>query len=346
MYRMAISYDAWDQAIESAIAALPEAGITERTQQFLRRFPDALSQFRSKLAKTVLVKPLAEFQEHPTYLLRFLLAEWKDEETKTFRNDLNEIMTQSTMRIANSQKWRNGAGENWSRWGHNNMDELYENYRTSAEQEQKLNDWFFSRFLGLDVMGHPLHYDLIATTHEDKLALPMAIRRVLNNEHTLRSRIVLLNPPPESVRNGTPILPGSSRRADVLTNPILGCTWILDARKLSIWYASSIFKLANVLIDNAIKLTSAHYPEQGYRSRVINLGVAFGTMYNVLIKITPPTTQATTKCYIGNEALPEIVGSWEKVPEMFKKSGVTRLTPAEEDRFEEDLGPFAAARRT
>lgn len=335
-----MNYQAWDVAIQDAIRALPELEATTRSQKFIKQFPDALTQFRAKLGQTTLEIPLADFQKHPTFLLRWLLAQWKDEDAKVLRTDLTLIMSKSAALIQNTQAWRAGRGDCWKTWGFKNMDDMYNNLETPPEEAAKLQSWFFQRFYGLDASCHPVHFELLPATYEADLILPLSIRRIVNNEHTLRHRVPLLNPSPESVRNDITISPESSKRADVLSNPILGATWVLDARKLSLWYGSAIYKTASALIEHSNSITAAHYPEQGYRAVVVNLGAVLGTMYNMLMKVMPATTQATTRCYIGNQVLEEVMGGWANVPEMFRNSKVTGLTAAEEKLHREDLGPF------
>ncbi|CCG82931.1 protein of unknown function [Taphrina deformans PYCC 5710] len=335
-----MNYQVWDAAIQDAIASLPTAEVTSRSQRFLRQFPTALTQFRQRLSNTDLAIPLADFQKHPTFLLRWLLADWKDEEKKVLRIELNDIMGLATKAIQATQRWRAGEGDNWKTWGFKDMDDLYNNLKTPPDQERKLQTWFFQRFCGLDNENHPIHYELLPNTYEQQLIHPLSIRRIVNNEHTLRHRILLLNPPPEPARDGTSIDSASSTRPDVLSNPILGATWVLDARNLSLWYSSAIYRTATALIDHSTKITSAHYPEQGYRAVVLNLGVVFGSLYNVAIKAMPATTQATTRCYIGKDVMEEIMGSWEKVPGICRNPKQTELTPAEEERYRFDRGPF------
>lgn len=319
-----MDYQAWDAAIQDAITSLPDAQATSRSQRFIKQFPTALTLFRAKLATTVLAIPLAEFQRHPTYLLRWLLAQWKDEETKTIRTDIALIMTKSAESIQQTQSWRSGQGDNWALWGFKNMDDLYNNYKTPPDQASKLQSWYFQRFCGLDASGHPVHFELLPNTYEKDLILPFSIRRIVNNEHTLRHRIPLLNPP----------------ATERLSDPVLGATWILDARNLSIWSSSQIYKTANALSTHSIKITSMHYPEQGFRAVVLNLGVVWGSMYHMLMRVMPATTQATTKCYIGSDVLEQVMGSWDNVPCMFKKGQVRALTRKEEEEVKDDAGPF------
>lgn len=340
-----MDYGAWDNAMQDAIVGLDVSACTSRSQRFIRQFPNALTEFRARLATTSLQIPLADFQSHPTYLLRWLLAQWKDEERKVLRTDLHEIMSHSIRSVQATQEWRSGKGENWSLWGYRDMDDLYNNLRTTEGEEAKLQAWYFQRFCGLDKSGHPVHFEVLPSTHEEALILPLCIRRIVNNEHTLRHRIPHLNPPPpellEGSRSRSRTPDDSARTADALSNPILGATWILDARRLSIWYASAIYKTASALIDHSTRLTSAHYPEQGHRAVVLNLGVVFGSMYNVAMKAMPATTQASTRCYIGNAVLDDLL---DPVPEICRAEGATRLTLAEQERYRHDDGPFVAAR--
>lgn len=76
--------------------------------------------------------------------------------------------------------------------------------------------------------------------------------------------------------------------------------------------------------------TAAHYPEQGYRALVVNLGSLLITLYNLAMKVLPAQTRNTTSCYGGNEILGEAVG-WENVPGMFK-TGATELDMTEEEK--------------
>lgn len=362
-----MNYEVWDAAIQDAITKLPDEEATTRSQKFIKQFPTALTQFRNKLSTTKLSIPLAEFQQHPTYLLRWLLAQWKDEETKTFRTDLGLIMTKSAELIQRTQSWRSGeqqptnTGENyWAIWGFKNMDDMYNAYRTPSKQKEELQNWYFQQFYGLDALDHPVHFELLPNTYRADLILPFSIRRILNNEHTLRHRIPMLNPPPplairvrdddsgQELKHTTPPPPPAAtvvytNRSDVLSNPILGATWILDARQLSIWSSSQIYKTATALINHSVNITSLHYPEQGFRAIVINLGVVLGSMYNMCMRVMPATTQATTRCFIGNEPLGEIMGGWENVPVMFHKGkpkAIKALTKEEQERATDDAGPF------
>lgn len=336
-----MNHDAWDSAIESAIFSLQDAKAISRAQVFLKKFPNGLSTFRAQLSQTTLTIPLADFQQHPTYLLRWLLAEWKDEEAKALRTDFSIIISKATQRVQVTQEWRSGVGENWAVWGYKNMDDLYANYKTSVEEEKKVQAWYPQRFLGLDRENHPLHLELLPNTYEEKLLVPMTIRRIVNNEHTLRHRLILLNPPPAHLLEaGVSEGKAWSTRADVLENPIIDGTWILDARNLSLWYSSAIYKTASALIGYANTIVSTHYPEQGYRTIVLNLGVVLGSLYNVAIKVMPPQTQRTTSCFVGNEALGEVMGGWEHVPAMYRELKVRELTKEEQERFRHDLGPF------
>lgn len=286
-----MDYDKWDTLIQEAINALAPSEAFTRAQAFLRKFPTALTEFRTRLHSTSLVIPLADFQKHPTYLLRWLLADSKDEGRKLPRSDLQEIIDLATKAIQKTQEWRSGQGENWTTWGFKDMDDLYNNYKTPPEQEQALQAWYFQRFCGNDVQGYPVHFELLPITFREDLILPLSIRRVVNNEHTLRHRLMLLNPPPEEVRKGILLASGSSNRTDALSRPILGATWVLDARQLSLWYSTAIYKTTTALLEHSAKITAAHYPEQGYRAVVLNLGVVFGSLYNLAMKAMPATTQ-------------------------------------------------------
>lgn len=291
-----MDYDSWDIAIQDAILSLdaPTQELT-RSQSFIKQFPTALTQFRARLNETELALPLATFQKHPTYLLRWLLADWKDEERKVLRTILNDIMDRGAIAVQKTQEWRSGKGDNWALWGFKDMDDLYNNYKTPPEQERVLQEWYFQKFCGDDVQGYPVHFELLPNTFREDLILPMSIRRVVNNEHTLRHRLLLLNPPPQAVRGDIALPAGSSTREDVLSRPILGATWVLDARQLSLWYSKAIYKTTTTLLDHSAKITAAHYPEQGYRAVVVNLGVVFGSLYNLAMKAMPATTQVCSQ---------------------------------------------------
>lgn len=336
-----MDYQIWDLEIQKAVGALSDDQATERAQKFLKQFPQALTQFRSHLdSRNDLTSPLADFQRHPTYLLRFMLAEWKDEETKTFRTDFKIILEKGATRLLDTQRWRNGEGDNWKTWGYSSMNEMYDSLSTTPEMAEKIDKWFFQRFVGLDVDNHPLHVEILPNNFQPDLIKHWVLRRVVNNEHTLRHRLILLNPPPSAAMNGMVKLQGSSSRADYLSNPILGATWVVDAQRLSLWYSAAIYKTANSIIDLYVKENSRHYPEQGYRAKVINLGVVFGTMYNIFMKVMPPTVQSSTQCFIGREALDQLMGGEAAVPAMMKNPKQTRLTTDEEARFKHDIGPF------
>lgn len=347
-----MDYDAWDTAIQSAIQTLPPAQATTRSQQFLQQFPTALTEFRAHLSSTPLDPPLAPFQSHPTYLLRFLLAEWQDESLKQPRTSLPLIISLSSTRLLATQEWRAGrSGEEWSRWGYKDMNDLYTRYKTPQKEEKALNKWWPQRFLGNDKRGYPLHMELLPSTYEEKLVLPMALRRIVNNEHTLRVRIPALNPPPDSIATSQdtvtefklPATHPPATRLNTLTNPILGCTWILDARQLSLWSSSAHYKTATALINHSNKITSAHYPEQGYRALVLNLGVVLGGMYNMAMKVLPATVQSNTRCFVGRDGLVTegVFESEENVPGMYKGKEKV-LSKEEEERWRNDVGPFVS----
>lgn len=80
-----VDYQQWDQNIERAISGLPEDTNFSRAQSFLRTFPTGLSTFRAKVEaeefRITLAIPLAEWQKHPTFLLRFAIAEWQEEQS-------------------------------------------------------------------------------------------------------------------------------------------------------------------------------------------------------------------------------------------------------------------------
>lgn len=48
-------------------------------------------------------------------------------------------------------------------------------------------------------------------------------------------------------------------------DPILGVTWVLDARELSMWSYNSMYKTMSNMLNYSKQYTSRHYPEQGYR---------------------------------------------------------------------------------
>ncbi|KAK6502400.1 hypothetical protein TWF506_002980 [Arthrobotrys conoides] len=326
-----IDYTAWDAAIVSAITSLPTTSQTSRSQQFLSTHPTALSTFRSTLSSTPLAIPLAPFQKHPTYLLRFLLAEWRDEELKTFRTDLSLIISKSLERIIATQKWRSGDDECWKLFGHKDMDDLYNNFTHPEEKEEFIHKWFFQGFYGVDKSGHPVHYELLPNSYHEEYMTPLIIRRILNNEKTLRERVLRYNPPLGVATQ------------EQLSNPKLGVTWILDARKISMWVVPQVYKTMTGMISYSNKYTSAHYPEQGYRAYVVNLGSVLVSLYNVAIKIMPAQTQRTTNCYGGREVLDEVVDG--DVPVMFGKGGyknVEGLSDDEKRRQWEmgDAGPW------
>lgn len=349
-----MDYIAWDTSIQNAINSLDTTCATTRSQQFLQKFPTALTAFRAHLSTTSFDPPLAPFQSHPTYLLRFLLAEWKDESIKQYRTSLDTIIKESTSRLLATQKWRVGQdGDEWKRWGFKNMDDLYNNYKTTQKEDEALQKWWPQRFMGLDGRNHPLHMELLPNTYEEKLVIPMAIRRIVNNEHTLRVRIPALNPAPPSLleKAGLKSQPGLeaidipiTNRSDTLTNPILGATWILDARQLSLWYSSAIWKTGSALIEHSNKITSAHYPEQGYRALILNLGVVFGSMYNMAMKVLPATVQSNTRCFVGKDCLYDkqerVFVSEGQVPGMYRESKQKSLTKDEEHEVRWDVAPF------
>lgn len=337
-----MNYKEWDSAIESAISTLVDDKATSRAQTFIKKFPKALTTFREHLSQTRLAIPFADFQHHPTYLLRWLLAEWKDEEAKVLRTDLDIIIRKSTARIQRTQEWRSGVGPSWEVWGFKGMDDMYANYKTPIEQDTKVSTWFPQQFFGLDTLNHPLHLELLPNTYDEKLVLSLTLRRIVNNEHTFRYRIPWLNPPPAHLLEAAGISPDPrfTTRPDVLSNPILGATWVLDGRNLSMWYSSAIYKTASVLIEKLSPVFEAHYPEQGYRTLVLNLGLVLGGLYNMAIKVMPPTVQEATRCFVGNDGLAEVMGGWENVPGMYKEPKTVKLTKEEEEKFKHDVGPF------
>ncbi|KAF3930083.1 hypothetical protein ABW19_dt0205180 [Dactylella cylindrospora] len=321
-----IDYVAWDAAIVSAISSLPEDARKTRSQQFVPKHPTALSEFRALLSQTTFDLPLAPFQLHPTYLLRFMLAEWRDEELKEFRTDLKIILSKALERVQISQKWRSGDDECWKNWGYQNMDDMYANYRSPKDQDLILQKWYLQTFFGVDKTGHPVHYELLPNTYHEDLMTPLIARRILNNEKTLRERLLKYNPP---LGKATP---------EQLANPIIGVTWVLDARQLSLFATPAMYKTMNGMMAYSNKYTSAHYPENGFRALVINLGSVLISIYNIAIKIMPAQTQRTTNCYGGREILDEIIGE-AALPAMFAKSGqkkVTGLSDEETRKLRED----------
>ena len=304
-----IDYAAWDQAIQSAITALSDAQTTSRSQKFIKSFPDALTKFRQVVQAAEFKAPLEDFQLHPTYLLRYLLAEWKDEEKKIYRGDLSDIMQRSLKRIIASQAWRSGEGECWSQWGYKNMTDLYNNYKPDEAVQQ----WFPQRFIGRTKEGHPVHFELLPNSYQEKLILPNTLSRLVGNERTLRVRVPEINTPTTH-----------------LSDPILGCLWVIDARRLSIFNSGAIYKTATKLIEASNAITSAHYPEQGYQALVLNLGVVLGSLYNMAVGVMPATTQRSTVCYIGNDVLGTTLG-WENVPLLMKDKKVTTFQESERE---------------
>ncbi|PRP74127.1 CRAL/TRIO domain containing protein [Planoprotostelium fungivorum] len=317
----AINYTAWDTNIQNAIVALPEPGANQkftRAQAFVRTFPDCLTRFRTKIESpeyaSQLAIPLADWQRHPTYLLRFLLAEWADEATGKNRTDIEAIMNVSAERVKVSQEWRSGkTGDNWTEWGYKDMDTFYSQYKTPPAEREAVNRWFFQRFYGTDKLGRPVHFELLPNTFDEKLMLHVIQRRMINNEHTLRVRMPSLNPAEGPYHD-----------------PIMGVTWVLDARQLSMWASASLYKTMNGMLSYTKTYTAAHYPEQGYRALVVNLGSLLITLYNLAMKVLPAQTRNTTSCYGGNEILGEAVG-WENVPGMFK-TGATELDMTQEEK--------------
>ncbi|KAF3901778.1 hypothetical protein AA313_de0204257 [Arthrobotrys entomopaga] len=302
-----IDYNSWDAAIVSAITSLPPENLKTRSQQFLSAHPTALREFRTALSTSTLPLPLAPFQLHPTYLLRYLLAEWRDEELKEHRTNLPTIISHSLPRIIASQTWRKGEqDECWSRFGYSNMDDMYTNFTTPADTETFINTWFFQGFFGIDKTGHPVHYELLPDTYHPEKMDTLIIRRILNNEKTLRERIPKLNPPPHLAT------------FEQLSNPKLGVTWVLDARKISMWVVPAVYKTMTGMISYSNKYSSAHYPEQGFRAFVVNLGSVLVSLYHVAIKIMPAQTQRTTSCHGGREVLDEVIGE-DGVPDLFKR---------------------------
>ncbi|KAF3911582.1 hypothetical protein ABW21_db0205515 [Orbilia brochopaga] len=322
-----IDYEAWDAAIVAGISSLPEAERKSRSQQFLSKHPTALKEFRTIIAQAELPWPLHSFQRHPTYLLRYLLAEWRDEETKEFRTDLALIMSKSLERVTISQKWRSGEDECWARFGYKTMDEMYEKFRHPADKEDEIYKWFFQGFYGVDKAGYPVHYELPPDTYREDWMTALIMRRLLNNEKTLRERTLQFNPSPED--GATP---------EQLANPRIGVTWILDARRIGLFAMPSVYKTMTGLIAYSNRYAAAHYPEQGYRAFVVNLGSVLVSIYNVAIKIMPAQTQRTTTCHGGREILDEVIGEGQ-VPEMFQKGKskkVDGLTEEEVQRQREE----------
>ncbi|KAF3133209.1 hypothetical protein TWF703_007052 [Orbilia oligospora] len=326
-----IDYIAWDAAIVAAITSLPEADLKSRSQQFLSKHPTALSTFRSTLSSTPLAIPLAPFQQHPTFLLRFLLAEWRDEELKQFRTDLSLIISKSLERVIATQKWRSGGDECWKLFQHKDMDDLYANFTHPEEKEEFIHKWFFQGFYGVDKSGHPVHYELLPSSYHEEYMTPLIIRRILNNEKTLRERVLRYNPPLGVATQ------------EQLSNPKLGVTWILDARKISMWVVPQVYKTMTGMISYSNKYTSAHYPEQGYRAYVVNLGSVLVSLYNVAMKIMPAQTQRTTNCYGGRDVLDEVVDG--DLPGMFGKGGHKNVEglSADEKRRQWEMGDAVMA---
>ncbi|KAF3923679.1 hypothetical protein ABW20_dc0100862 [Dactylellina cionopaga] len=316
-----IDYNAWDEAIVTAISALPVAERKSRCQQFVGTHPTALKEFRSILSSTELAIPLASFQLHPTYLLRFLIAEWRDEELKENRTDLAIILPKSLERVVATQKWRSGddSDDCWKLFGYKDMDDMYDNFKYPQEKDAFLHKWFFQGFYGLDKSGHPVHYELLPDSYHEEYMTALIMRRILNNEKTLRERVIRNNPP---LPLATP---------DKLANPRLGVTWVLDARKISMWVIPQVYKTMTGMISYSNKYTSAHYPEQGYRAYVVNLGSVLVSLYHIALKIMPAQTQRTTNCYGGREVLDEVIGV-DAVPGMFKKGGHKNADLSEEEK--------------
>jgi len=325
----AVNYNSWDSEIQSAVTALPPDTEFSRAQSFVRTFPDCLTQFRTFVERpeyaASLPLPLATWQRHPTYLLRYLIAEWIDESTGVTRNDLNEIMDASGKRVHASQAWRNGAGENWKEWGFEGMDDFYSNYKNTESEVTACQQWFFQSFFGQDKMNRPVHFELLPNSYHSELINTVIQRRVINNEYTLRVRIPSLN------------LEGGPHH-----DPVLGCTWVLDARQLSILSSASLYKTMNAMMGYMKTYSAAHYPEQGYRAKVVNLGGVLMTLYNMTMKLLPSATRSTTSCYAGNDVLGEKVG-WENVPKMFHKPPAAKdLLPEERNRLDRlPWEPFA-----
>ena len=345
---MDIDFAAWYKAVQDAIAALPTDAKTSatatRAQTFVKQFPTCLETFDAALKRVEDLRPFKDFQRHPNYLLRWLLAEWRDEERKQLRTSLDDIITHSTARVKASQRWRSGDGDWWAKYGYKNIDDLYDNYKSTPQLDAKIQTWFFQRFYGRDKDGYPVHYDLLPNSHDTSLLRDMTLRRVVNNEYTLRHREWVLNPPPLAVRKAGYVEPEGTL-PDVTpdpANPRIGVTWIIDCRRLSIWQSSAIYKTAQAMIEASQEVTSQNYPEQGHRTLVLNLGLVFGSMYNLAIKVMPAQTQRTTKCSVGNEALKEQIDLAD-VPALFRepKPKVAGLTPAEEAKSGQfDRPPF------
>lgn len=364
---MAIDFEAWYKAVQDAIAALPGDAAQSRAQQFVKQFPDCLTRFSAALNRDAAtptaaavgtatdsgvatganstataaaankgMPPLDDFQRHPNYLLRFLLAEWRDEEKKTLRTSLEDVMAHSARRVTDSQRWRRGEGDFWRKYGYKDLDDLYTRYKCTPEVDTRIQGWFFQRVFGRDLDGYPVHYDLLPNSHDTSLLRDMTLRRVVNNEYSLRHREWVLNPPPVAVRGDGYSAPAGVSAADAAiapqpANPRIGVTWIIDCRRLSIWQSAAIYKTAQAMIEASQQVTSQNYPEQGHRTLVLNLGVVFGSMYNLAMKVMPAQTQRTTKCSVGNEALQEAVAP-DQIPKLFRepKTKLSNLTPEEE----------------
>ncbi|BFZ55420.1 hypothetical protein PYCC9005_002461 [Savitreella phatthalungensis] len=345
----ATDYAAWYRKVQEDIVSLPKSATHTRAQQFVQQFPNALIQFSDKLEQSTFSRALEDFQRHPNFILRFLLAEWRDEATKKNRVDLDDIMRHSLERVKASQAWRSGQGEFWKRWSFKDIDDLYNNYKTSPEAEIELQSWFPQQFYGCDRDGYPVHYEMLPSGHRPELLRDMTLRRIVNNEHTLRFREPRLNPPPVIARSEAHRTP-QSEDADAVaasdiecSNPRIGVTWVIDCRRLSIWQSSSIYKTAQAMIEASQQVTSQNYPEQGHQALVVNLGQFWGSMYNLAMKVMPAQTQRTTLCFASNQVLHDRIG-WEQVPVSYKDIGAKKvsLTPEERSNAAEDVVPSAS----
>lgn len=301
-----VDYQQWDKNIESAIAGLPEDTNFSRAQSFLRAFPTGLSTFRAKVEaeefSTTLPIPLAEWQKHPTFLLRFAIAEWQEEQSGKPRTVLEQILNLSLNRIHETQEWRSGKGDNWIQWGYKDMDSFYSSYTTPTEERSSIDKWFLQLFYGRDKSGRPVHYELLPNTYHEELIQSIIKRRIINNEHTLRNRMIEYN----SIEGP-------------YEDPILGVTWVLDARELSMWSYNSMYKTMSNMLNYSKQYTSRHYPEQGYRALVVNLGSVLITLYNLAMKVMPASTRSTTSCHGDNDILDKVIG-WDNVPMMFRNN--------------------------
>lgn len=342
-----IDYRAWYGKVQTDIGALPPNEITTRAQQFVKRFPDCITRFADILSSTDFARPLEPFQHHPNFLLRFLLAEWRDEQRKQNRDNLDEIIKFSLERVQKTQAWRAGQGELWKPWGFKDIDDLYHKYKNTPQLDAEMQNWFPQRFFGHDKNGYPIHYEVLPNSFKPDLLRDMTLRRTVNNEHTLRYRELVINPPPLVARTADykpiyGVTPEIDAEADHrCSNPRIGVTWIVDCRRLSIWQSASIYKTAQAMIEATQQVTSHNYPEQGHQALVVNLGAFWGSMYNLAMRVMPAQTQRTTTCFMGNEVLDEKIG-WDRVPKSFKDAGAaTGLTVEEEILAKDDVVPSA-----